>query len=395
MRGVAGNANLIRVTITCFLAYAILSGLLSQIGTLSAAMSDFFTKPLTETSARFSWLSLGITVGSVLSIIVYEWLPIKKVFLLCYLFFILALIGSSLFNLWQWLPISFFIAGCSASLGLNTAAVTLSLLFKERQRAAILLSTDICFASAGILAAPGAAALLRSGFSWNSSFLVLAAIAAFVMLLALFSRYPPTARELKTQKTPDKWHFSIYFCCFGLAMYLLGQIAMLIWLPNYIEHSLMGTRGQGAAAISAYWTGMALGQITLVFFLIRFTAQQLLILITIASFVASIALWQLSSLINVVSITLLLGLCNAGVLKLTMSFSASLVSHPQRVITTLLFCSSLGQMASPLVSSTIVTMFDIQSGLQFVTVCYLFAASSIIFAVFKVPNHMTLFKKEN
>lgn len=353
------------------------------MGTLSGAMSEFFGRPVTEAVARFSWLGIGITAGSVCSLFVYEWLSLKKVFVLCYLGLIAALVSMCVIEAWAWLPMGLLLAGTTASLGLNTAAVTLSLKYTARRRAAVLLCTDVCFAGAGIVAAPGAAALLHAGFSWNSSYLVIALVALVVLVLVSISRYPPTASESASERSPERWPASLYFCGVGLALYLLGQVSMLLWLPNYLESSLLGTREQGAAAISAYWSGMALGQISLMIALIRMSTQHLLTLICGASVLLSFLLWTVGSPSNLITSALLLGFCNAGILKLTLAFAASLVGHPQRVITTILFCASLGQLVSPLISSTLVAATTMQSGLQLVTGCYLLAAGCILFALYR------------
>lgn len=375
------QVNLIRITLGCFLSYAILSGMLSQIGTLSSAMSDFFDRPVTETSAQFTWLSAGITTGSVVSLFVYEVLSLKKAFLFSYVFLIAMLGWINVIEQWHLLPAGLLLAGLAASLGLNTAAVTLSVLYEGRRRAAMLLCTDVCFAGAGIIAAPGAAMLLAAGFGWASSYGVIALVAGMVLLIVMASRYPPTAREIATPMSADRWHPALFLCGAALAIYLFGQIVMLIWLPNYLEVELQADRTAGATAISRYWTGMALGQILLVMALIRFDIRNLLALICVASVLVSVLLWTLNDATLLTVAALLLGLCNAGILKLTMAFGASLVNHPQRVITALLFCASLGQVVSPMVSAQLVEQTSMQTALGLVSISYLAAAIFLLAAL--------------
>ncbi len=290
------------------------------------------------------------------------------------------------------------LAGTTASLGLNTAAVTLAVCYEARQRAAVLLCTDICFASAGIIASPGAVALLAAGHGWSSSYIAIALAAGILLVMVLLSRYPPTAREARTIRN-ERWPTALVFCCGGLAIYLFGQISMLLWLPNYIETILGAERAVGATAISRYWTGMALGQIALVLALLKFDAPRLLALVCVASALASSLLWMLNIPAQLLNAALLLGLCNAGILKLTMAYAASLVKHPQRVITTLLFCASLGQVASPQASSTLVAVTSMKSALVLVTVSYVVMMCTILIALARnksshpeganVPSHST------
>ena len=60
--------NKIRLTLISFLAYLIMSGMLSPIGIILGPMADHSEQPITVISAQFSWLTMGILVGSVLAL---------------------------------------------------------------------------------------------------------------------------------------------------------------------------------------------------------------------------------------------------------------------------------------------------------------------------------------
>ena len=60
--------NKIRLTLISFLAYFIMSGMLSPIGIILGPMADHFEQPIKVISAQFSWLTMGILVGSVLAL---------------------------------------------------------------------------------------------------------------------------------------------------------------------------------------------------------------------------------------------------------------------------------------------------------------------------------------
>ena len=55
--------NKIRLTLISFLAYFIMSGMLSPIGITLGPMVDHFEQPITVISPQFSWLTMGILVG--------------------------------------------------------------------------------------------------------------------------------------------------------------------------------------------------------------------------------------------------------------------------------------------------------------------------------------------
>ena len=82
------------ITLISFLAYFVMSGMLSSIGIITGPMASYFELPVTEVTARFSWLTLGILVGSILALVVFDWLSLKKIVILLY-----GLISCSLVSL--------------------------------------------------------------------------------------------------------------------------------------------------------------------------------------------------------------------------------------------------------------------------------------------------------
>jgi len=385
-----GRSNLVLVTLGCFLTYAILSGMISQIGTLSAAIALQFDQPLTSATARFTFLNLGITAGAVLSLVAFEFLSLKRAFLVCYSLFAAALAAICLANQWASLPVLLLLVGSAGNLGLNAAAVTLALNYTERKRAAILLCTDVCFAGAGIVAAPGAATLSANGYPWYASFWVLCAAAGLVTVIAIFGRFPQTARQQNISLGKQNWPKAIGFYFAGLTCYLFAQISMLLWLPNYLSDSLGASAAQAAGAVGNYWSGMAIGQIILVIALLRCPAQWLLTAIVVSSVVVAGGLLLLNTPQQFAMAAVALGLANAGILKLTIAAGASLLAHPQRVVTLFLFAGACGQVLSPLVSSKVVASYGLFSGLVLMAVFMALAALAILIAQFSTRASVRL-----
>lgn len=379
--------NLVLVVLSCFLTYAVLSGLVSQIGTLSALIADQFSRPLTQATAKFSWLSAGITLGSLLSLIAFEYLSLRKALFLCYGVFIVGLLAIGVMNSWASLAALFLVIGASGSLGLNTGAVTLSLSFSGRQQAAALLVTDIFFAGAGIIVAPVSVALINNGAPWYVSFWLLAAASAVILVIAVFGKYPLTARERQEPLRKRFWPISVYLSALGLALYLCAQITIMIWLPNFIDTGLNAGMDMGAMTVSRYWTGMVIGQIILVILLLKCPARYLLFGILVISVFVSCGLWLSDAPPSLALISLGLGLFNAGILKLTISFASGLVEHPQRVVTFLLFCAACGQTISPMVSSSLVDTFGMRFGLQLASGLYFLTAVTLICALIFSSHH--------
>jgi len=373
-------ANRLRLTLASFLSYFILAGLISQIGVLTAPMAAHFGRSLTEVAEQFTWLSVGVSAGALLSLVYFEWSGLRRSYLVCYSLAGLALLSLVVVDRWILLGPALAVVGVFGGLGLNASAVTLSLSYSAQSRPRILLVTDLCFAAAGIVMAPLAATLIAHGLPWSASYALLALMCAVLLGLSSVSRFPPSAREAGHVAGSNRWPVSAWLCGIGLMFYLFGQVTMLIWLPTDATMRLAADSGQGATLISRYWSGMAAGQLLLVAALRSVPVRVLLATIAVLSVVASLALWlstQLSALMFAIG---LLGLCNAGVLKLTLSFGATLVQHPQRIVTALLFCGSFGQAVCPYLSARFVAQLDSTAALQLTSACLLIVALCLVTA---------------
>lgn len=368
---VALDARMAGLALACFLAYAIVSGMLTQIGVVSGPMAAHFDVPLTAAGARLGFLGTGILFGTLASLVVFETLSLRQAFLLCYATAALALVAGAAADRFELLPWSFLVAGAGAGLGLCAAAVCLSLLFEARHRATALLVTDLCFALTGTLMPLLAATLIGGGARWDASYLVVAGSAGLVFLLALGVRFPPTAREASITLTDDRPPPAAWLCGGALFLFLLGQASLQLWLPTWLETRFASDLDGGANAVSRYWTGMALGQATLVV-LLRFAPLRSWLVGTLAlSVLASAAVWLAPDAGTVALAMLGLGLVNAGVLKLTIAGAAELVRHPQRVVSALLAASALGTALGPFLSSTLVEASVPIRALQLTTACQL------------------------
>ncbi len=61
-----------------------MSGMLAPMGILSGPMSDYFGQPVTEITSRFSWLTMGILVGAIIALTVFDWIRLRRLMMLVY-----------------------------------------------------------------------------------------------------------------------------------------------------------------------------------------------------------------------------------------------------------------------------------------------------------------------
>ena len=363
------EAGLVALTLACFLAYAVVSGLITEIDVVSGPLAEHFDVALTDASARMGFLGTGILIGTLASLVAFEALSLKQAFVLCYLTAATALGLGALVNDYDALPVFLLIAGAGAGLGLCTAAVCLALLFDAHHRATALLATDLCFALTGALIPTLAAAFIGAGMRWDASYLVVAAVAAVILLLMLPARFPLTAKEADMPLSAERPPLGAWLCGAGLFLVLLGQASMQLWLPSWMEASFDAPLAAGAEAISGFWTGMAAGQAALVG-LLAFAPLRIWLIGTLAiAVIASAAVWNAGGAADVPQRMLLLGVANAGILKLTISAASEMLSHPQRIVSALLAAAALGTALGPFLSSALVEANGPLSALQFSTAC--------------------------
>jgi len=379
----------LRLTLGCFLSYFIVSGLISQIGVVTSPMAVHFGRALTDVAGQFTWLSMGVSLGSLLSLVCFEWVGLRRCLLVCYALAACALLVLVGVDRWAVLGPALGIVGVFCGLGLNASAVTLALTWSDQNRPRILLLTDVCFAAAGIVMAPLAARLVGAGLPWNASYTVLALLCLVLLAVVASNRYPPSAREAGVAVAQERWPLAAWLCGAGLLFYLFGQVTMLIWLPADAASRLSMDSTAGAALISRYWTGMVVGQLLLVLLLLRhFSLRALLPVVVALSALVSFGLWSATTAREALWATTLLGLCNAGVLKLTLSFGATLVRHPQRIVTALLFSGSFGQAVCPYISARFVAWFDSTAALELTSVCAVLMALCIGAACLRGPARL-------
>ena len=334
--------NKIRLTLISFMAYFIMSGILSPIGIILGPMADHFEQPITVVSAQFSWLTMGILVGSVIALGIFDWVRLKPLLLTLYGLITLSLVGFTLVeDLWQLGP-ALALVGVCCGIGLAGAATIISSIYDAERRASALVMTDGSFSIAGVVVSAAALFLLARDFDWFGAYLFVAVIAALLLLLLLVSNFHlvdafTVAPSESTGAVRGRWPMGVWLCIMALFLYTLGQYSLLWWLPNYLETASLAPAARAGEVVGQFWSGMFLAFI-----------------------------W---------------GVANLGLLKMIISFATLIVRAPTpRLISGLLLGATLGTAVSPWVTSQIVEHSTSYLVLQFGSGCYLALVIALLMA---------------
>jgi len=383
--------NRVSVTLACFLAYCVMSGMLAPIGVVLPPLAEQLGIPVPAAGALFSWLTVGILVGSGLALVVFDLLSLRAAMLLVYV----AIAGSLLllrFTDSAWLlRLALGVVGAGCGIGLAGAASGIALLFEGERRASMLVVTDGFFSGAGAATSAVAVLFVAAGLHWASSYLLVGGVAVVIVLLAATARFPTSeaARVAPVEGEESgegalpapRWPAPVWLCIAALFLYTLGQNSMLWWLPSHLEATLPMSREAAGSVVSRYWTGMFCGQLLVAWWVLHLGARRMVLASIFGTLLGSLPLWTVTVPAWLPWLAFAWGLANFGLLKVTIAFASEAVPLPTpRLIAALLFGATLGTAVSPVVTSAVVAAGNELTVLRFSSLCYLFLAGLVLLA---------------
>ena len=363
--------NLSRITSVSFLTYFILSAMLAPIGIISGPMAEHFGQTVTDVTRQFGWLTGGNLIGAVIALVIFDYLGLKKLFVVIY-----GLIAAALFTLRAVDDLDtarylLGLVGLGSGIGLAGAAITISRSYTEARRASMLVITDGCFSVAGFLISWVAAFLVTRSLGWSLTYQLLGLFAVATFLLALFSSFPAVEQDQALKDEGGTWPLPVWLCVISLFLYTLGQYSMLFWLPNYAITQLGAPEVQAGGLVGQFWLGMFLAQVFVAWWVMRVGVRRLVKIATVTTWLFSIPLWLYSSIDGLLVLALLWGFANLSLLKATLSLATEMVTVPTaRLVSLLLLGATIGTAVSPLVTSQIVDWTSNHTILIFGSACY-------------------------
>jgi TsgA-like MFS transporter len=374
--------NRYRTTLSSFLAYFIMSGMLAPIGIISTPMAQEFGLPVTVVTAKFSWLTVGIFVGAVAALVVFNWCRIKTAMIGLFGLLAISLLSlpfSASIDAIGW---RLGVVGVCCGIGLPAAALVIARTYAAEHRASMLVITDGSFSVAGIVCAWVAVTLLAHNFHWSGVYLFVVAIAVSVVLLALFSSYPESNGEAAADPSPRSWPLSAWLCIAALCTYTLAQNSILWWLPQYAQQQLGASADAGGALVGQFWSGMFAAQLFVAWWVLRIGVNRLLWLSASSTLLFSIPIWLVTDVTWLWWLAAVWGFGNLGLLKVVLSYGSTFtaIASP-RLVSSLLLGATTGTAISPWLSSQIVGLGDASYALKFGSSTYLLMLALLAVAV--------------
>ena len=374
--------NSVRVTLACFLAYFIMSGMLAPIGIILPPLADYLGQPVEAVAPLFSWLTLGILVGSALALVAFDLLGIRHWLLIIYVLIAGSLLLLRATDALLVIQLALGVVGVGCGIGLAGAASTIAQLYAEDKRASMLVITDASFSVAGIAISALAVALVAAGLHWASPYLAVAAVAVLLLALVAASSFPSYRAEASLSEVdPTHWPLPVWLCIAALFLFTLGQYSLLWWLPTHLETALNVPRESAGEVVARFWTGMLLAQFLVAWWVFRIGARNLVLLSVSGAFLGSIPLWLVTDIQILPWLSLAWGLANLGLLKVVIAFATLTVNRPSpRLVAALLFGATSGTAVSPVVTSAVASFAGARAVLQFGSMCFGVLALMILIA---------------
>ena len=360
-----------QITLASFLAYFVMSGMLAPMGIISGAMAEHFGQPVTEITARFSWLTLGILVGAIIALVIFDWIRLRKLLMLVYTVIFACLISLIFLSNLSVIGVALGLVGICCGIGLAGAALVISRTYATERRASMLVITDGSFSVAGIVCSWVAIFLIAREYHWSGVYQFVALITILIVLLSASATFPATDGDEQETSSKEIWPLPVWLCIVALFLYTLGQWAVLLWLPTYAEIELGATREQAGQLVSQFWVGMFAAQIFVAWWVLKVGVRRLVLISGVTTSLFSIPLWAHDNIDGLIILSTLWGFANLSLLKVVLSYATQMMKVPTaRLVASLLLGATVGTAISPWVTSQIVTATNTHFVLQFGTGCY-------------------------
>lgn len=363
--------NAVRITLVSFLTYFLLSAMLAPIGILTGPIAEHFGRPITEVTAQFGWLTGGNLVGALIALIIFDFFPLRWIFVFVYGAIAIALASLSVIETLESSRWVLGLTGIGSGIGLAGAAITISRTYEDDTRASMLVITDGCFSVAGFGFATLATYLIGLGLFWSTTYQMVALIAAVIFFLALTSSMPETRLDKSANAHLKPWPPSVWLCVASLFLYTLGQYSVLFWLPNYAETRLSAAPDMARGLVGQFWLGMFFAQVFVAWWVLKIGVNRLIMIAATSTLLCSLPLWLVQSTDMLTWLALFWGFANLSMLKAILSLATQMVPvASSRLVSLLLLGATTGTAISPFVTSQVVNWTDNRVILMFGSACY-------------------------
>ncbi len=374
-----------RITFGSFLAYFIMSAIISPLGVISGPVAEHFQISLTAANTSFTYLTSGVFIGTLIAVFIFDYIKLRQIVIGGAATICLSLYAIYAVDNFQVFKVSLSLIGVSCGVELSAAAVVIAKIYDERLRASMLLLTDSFYSMAGVISTTLAGMLLARQFHWSSAYLLAFVVAFGIAAIAMLSRYPETDRSTAKSSQGDSeqsWPLSVHLIGLSMLVYLVAFVMIYSWVPNYAQQALGLSVEASSEVVSRLFLGMFIGQLCMFVLVLKFPVPVLIVVCASVATLLTASLWSVQTGAQLQVAMFGLGLATGGLFKTILSYGTTAVSEPSpKMVSYLIFYAGLGTAIAPFVGSLVVDQFSIVAALKFVTVGYALTFALILLAL--------------
>jgi MFS transporter, TsgA protein len=366
----------IGATTVAVATYVVVAGIFTQSGVILRPAAAYFSTSLAQTATLFFYANAANLAGILVSPMVFKGLPVRQVLVGGYAMMLAGVTIVLATHVFLWACFALAAIGFGLGLGLSSGAVIITKLYGDRERAIAFLSTDCAFSASGFVFPAAAAFLIAAHRPWQSGYAVVAALATITMIAAFVIRFPETRGTPVVATAPVvgiRRHdvTVIALLAAGIALFFTGETMFVIWAPAVLQKTLNVPALQAGTIISCLYGPSSVGLLVTAVVLKRVPPRAILLFAVTTGALLTFALATITNAHTFFLVTMALGFATTCMFTLMLSAgSEQIPKAPPIFITTLVLCSGIGSVGSPMLSAEIVKRAGLHASLWGVFCCY-------------------------
>lgn len=273
------NDNKLALTWISYLSYALTGALVIVTGIVMSDIAAYFHVPIASMGNTFTFLNGGILLAIFLNAWLMEMISLKRQLVFGFILMLIAIIGLVYGGSLVVFSCCVFVLGLVSGITMSIGTFLITHLYDGRQRGARLLFTDSFFSMAGTIFPIIAATLLAHNYTWYIVYCCIGVFYLAIFILTLRTKFPVLTRlkPSDSELSKEKWGPCVYILALAALCYILGQLGLMAWVPNYASTTLHYQIAQSGHLVSNFWTAYMIGMWVFSFLLRYFDLQKVLV----------------------------------------------------------------------------------------------------------------------
>ncbi len=353
------------------------------MGLITPSAAEHFGVEVTAMASQFTWFTGGVFGGYILSFVLFDHFSIKSALIVSYLVCLTSLVTIHMTGSFVMLGFWFAVFGVAISIAVCGSSTLITRLWAGRARQTVLVAQDAIFNGGGVIFATIATWFVTNSFPFSSTYLVVAGLVVFVVILTLVSNFQKDLSidfQEDSQNIETEWNMGIILIGISLLLFMLAKISIFIWAPQYVEqHFSVGSIVSGQF-MSNIFTAALIGSLAGTWLVSRMNVKYILYTLIVVSAVSVKLFTQTDDVDVILLLAFVYGISVSATFNAYVAFALTFVAVPtHRNIAYMLLMSALGSSGAPLFSSQAVEMdSNIGDALTFCFVTLLVVIATLV-----------------